>query len=238
MVQETVALLKAHWILVLLSTVIAHLVYNYTKGELWRIPGPWLRGVSSLPRILSVYNNNSHDEDIKLHRKYGNIVRLAPNLLSIADPTEINQLYGIGMKFYKSRFYNLSTTYDDEGLVPDTKLHRQAGEPIKMPSVLKDYAMDAVLAVTFRRDFNYIEKCDVLKMYDILETVADYMAIFGQIPWIHKFLLGRPFIARLMFGTGGGDKEMMQLAMSQIESAKQNSSEGGPLTFLQRLLLN
>ena len=120
MVQETVALLKAHWILVLLSTVIAHLVYNYTKGELWRIPGPWLRGVSSLPRILSVYNNNSHDEDIKLHRKYGNIVRLAPNLLSIADPTEINQLYGIGMKFYKSRFYNLSTTYDDEGLVPDT----------------------------------------------------------------------------------------------------------------------
>ncbi|KAL2698198.1 hypothetical protein AAEP93_010908 [Penicillium crustosum] len=288
MIQETVALLKAHWVLVLLLAVITHLVYNYAKGGLWRIPGPWLRGVSSLPRILSVYNNKSHDEDIQLHRKYGNIVRLAPNLLSIADPAEINQIYGIGTKFYKSRFYNLSTTYDDEGLVPDTnasnaystnglvqmeswinpvterlvsKLHRQAGEPIEMSSVLKDYAMDAVFAVTFGRDFNYIEKGDILKMYSILETVADYMAVvslsplfaplspqvlqlwpdlqqFGQIPWIHKFLLGRPIIAKLMFGSGGGDKEMMQLAVSQIESAKQNSSEGGPLTFLQRLLLN
>lgn len=89
MTQETVARLKAHWTLVLLSTVI-------------------------------VYNNKSHDEDIQLHRKYGNIVRLAPNPLSIADPAEINQIYGIGTRFYKSRFYNLSTTYDDEGLVPDT----------------------------------------------------------------------------------------------------------------------
>lgn len=31
---------------------------------------------------------------------------------------------------------------------------------------------------------------------------------------------------------------MMQLAVSQIESAKQNLSKGGPLAFLQRLLLN
>lgn len=41
-----------------------------------------------------------------------------------------------------------------------------------------------------------------------------------------------------MFGEGGGDKEMFQLAMSEIQSAKQNPSEDGPLTFLQRLLLN
>lgn len=58
-----------------------------------------------------------------------------------------------------------------------------------MPSVLKDYAMDAVLAVTFRRDFNYIEKCDVLKMYDILETVADYMAIVSPSPLCTHFAL-------------------------------------------------
>lgn len=31
---------------------------------------------------------------------------------------------------------------------------------------------------------------------------------------------------------------MMQLAVSQIESAKQNLSKGGPLAFLQRFLLN
>lgn len=149
---------------------------------------------------------------------------------------------------------NASNAYSTNGLVqmeswidPVTerllsKLQRQAGKPIEMSSVLKDYAMDAIFAVTFGRDFNYIEKGDVLKMYGILENLADYMAIvshrilctrspqglrlwpdlqqFGQIPWIHKFLLGGPFIARLMFGTSSGDKEIMQLAMCQIKSAK------------------
>ncbi|KAJ5210101.1 Cytochrome P450 [Penicillium cf. griseofulvum] len=137
-----------------------------------------------------------------------------PNVLSIADPAEINQIYGIGREFYKTRA---------DGVM-DRPGDRVTAEQIAL----------------------------------ILETVADYMAIsslhpfrpksygsdlanlqqFGQTPWIHKFLLGRRFIARLMLGTSGGNKEMMQLALSQIESAKQNSSEGGPLTFVQRLLLN
>lgn len=120
MIHETLSLLKGHWVLVLLLAIIAHLVLNYVKRRLWGVPGPWLRRVSSLPRIISVYNNKSHDEDIQLHRKYGKIVRLAPNLLSIADPAEINQIYGIGTNFYKSHFYNLSSAYDDEGLIPDT----------------------------------------------------------------------------------------------------------------------
>ncbi|KAK7424579.1 hypothetical protein QQZ08_008589 [Neonectria magnoliae] len=279
MIQETLTFLQAHWALVTFSAVVTYLFSNYLQRGLWRVPGPWVRGISSIPRILSVYNNKSHDEDIKLHRKYGKVVRLAPNLLSIADPAEINQIYGIGTKFYKSQFYSLSTAYDEEGLVPDTfvltdkalhtrmkrnasnaystnglvqmeswidpvterllnKFHLQAGKPIDIAGILKDYAMDAVFAVTFGRDFNYIEKGDVLKMYGILETVSDYMAIFGQIPWIHKFLLGQPFVAGLVFGEGGGEKEMLQLAMSEIESAKKQQSEDGPLTFLQRLLLN
>lgn len=41
-----------------------------------------------------------------------------------------------------------------------------------------------------------------------------------------------------MFGEGGGDKEMFDLATSEIEAAKRNPSEDGPLTMLQRLLLN
>lgn len=61
------------------------------------------------------------------------------------------------------------------------KLHRQAGEPIDMSSVTKDYAMDAIFAVTFGRDFDFIEKGDVLKMYGILETVTDYMAIVSPV---------------------------------------------------------
>jgi hypothetical protein len=57
------------------------------------------------------------------------------------------------------------------------KLRRQAGQPVDIACLLKDYAMDAVFAVTFGRDFNYVEEGDVLKMYGVLETVSDYMAV-------------------------------------------------------------
>lgn len=139
MIQETLSFPKGHWVLVLLSAIIAHLVHNYVKRGLWRVPGPWLRGISSLPRILSVYNSNSHDGDIQLHRRYGKIVRLAPNLLSIADPAEINQIYGIGTSFYKSPFYNLSSAYDDEGLVPDTFV---LTDKVKAPFVYLEICTD------------------------------------------------------------------------------------------------
>lgn len=119
MIQETVTFLRHHWVLMLVSAAVTYLTSNFLNRGLWRIPGPRLRGISSIPRILSVYSNKSHDEDIRLHRKYGKIVRLAPNLLSVADPAEINQIYGIGTRFYKSRFYDLSTAHDEEGLVPD-----------------------------------------------------------------------------------------------------------------------
>lgn len=46
--------------------------------------------------------------------------------------------------------------------------------------VMKDYAMDAVFALTFGRDFNYLESGDVLGMHDVLDKGTDYMAIVGS----------------------------------------------------------
>lgn len=89
---------------------------------------------------------------------------------------------------------NASNAYSTNGLVqmeswidPVTerllnKLRLQVGKPVDISGALKDYAMDAVFAVTFGRDFNYIEKGDVLNMYGVLETVSDYMAIVSAQP--------------------------------------------------------
>jgi hypothetical protein len=54
-----------------------------------------------------------------LHRKYGPLVRIAPNTVSVSNPGAINTIYGIGTKFSKSPFYNLAHTYDEQGLIPD-----------------------------------------------------------------------------------------------------------------------
>lgn len=42
------------------------------------------------------------------------------------------------------------------------KLEARAGQPPDMLDLRKDHAMDVVFAVTFGRDFNYIEQGDVL----------------------------------------------------------------------------
>lgn len=92
---------------------------NYLQRRLYKVPGPFLRRISSLPRIWSIYKGRSHDDDIALHHMYGPLVRVAPNTVSISDPGAVNTIYGIGTKFTKSPFYSLARTHDDEGLIPD-----------------------------------------------------------------------------------------------------------------------
>lgn len=44
---------------------------------------------------------------IALHDKYGNLVRTAPNEVSVADLSAIKHIYGAGTKFRKSDWYSV-----------------------------------------------------------------------------------------------------------------------------------
>lgn len=46
--------------------------------------------------------------------------------------------------------------------------------------ILKNYAMDTIFAITFGKDFNYLEKGDHLALYYVLDVFTDYMAIVSQ----------------------------------------------------------
>lgn len=110
--------LRDNWAIVLIVLTCGWLLSNRYKRRLDRVHGPTLRGLWTLPRVWSVYNGFSHEDDLALHRKYGKIVRVAPNLLSVSDPNEINPIYGAGTKFRKSTFYSLAEAYDEDGIVP------------------------------------------------------------------------------------------------------------------------
>lgn len=94
-------------------------VTQYFSRNLHHIPGPLLNGCSPIPRILSVWSGKSQLHDLSLHRKYGHLVRMAPNSISVSDPDEIDQIYGVSSKFFKSRFFDPVRFHDDEGLIPD-----------------------------------------------------------------------------------------------------------------------
>ncbi|KAK7431026.1 hypothetical protein QQZ08_002556 [Neonectria magnoliae] len=117
--SSLLAFAQTYWLYAIPFLCVTYLLSNRYQKGLYRVPGPWQNSISTLPRMWSVYKGQHHVDDLRLHARYGKIVRLAPNLVSVADTREINQLYGITTKFIKSPFYDLSAVHDEDGLVPD-----------------------------------------------------------------------------------------------------------------------
>lgn len=218
--STVVSLIRRNWLVCIIGIITIYLLKNYFHKGLYKVPGPFLRRVSVIPRLIDVFNGRSHKTDIALHKKYGKIVRLSPNQLSISDTNEINAIYGVGTNFYKSGFYSLAAASDEEGLLPDTfvltdralhtRMKRNAAnayslnglvqmescfEPvterllqlldknvedastIDLGNILQNYTMDAIFQITYGRDFNYLEKGDVLGLSKIIIMMMNYMAI-------------------------------------------------------------
>lgn len=217
---HVVRTLREHWYVVLPAALLVYFLFQRYRHGLNRIPGPLIRSISPIPRLVSAFKGRSHEDDIRLHQKYGQIVRIAPNSFSISDPAEINQLYGLGTKFLKSPFYELSEAHDEEGLIPDTfilndkelhsRMKRNAAnaysmnglvqmEPLIEPvterlikklqvyaesekvvdigDIIANYTMDAVFALTFANDFDYMSRGDVLGIHKVMKVASWYMAV-------------------------------------------------------------
>jgi hypothetical protein len=80
-------------------------LYQSLTSSLRNIPGPWQTRFTKLWFFERVRKGQFEHENIALHRKYGKIVRIAPDHYSIDDPDAIKQVYGIGTKFAKSEWY-------------------------------------------------------------------------------------------------------------------------------------
>ncbi|CAO2650872.1 Nn.00g091690.m01.CDS01 [Neocucurbitaria sp. VM-36] len=91
------------------------------------IPGPLLARFTRLWYLRRVRLGQFHDDNVTLHRKYGSVVRIAPNQYSIDDPEAIRPIYGHGTKFTKSDWYRPSGNPDprinDLFSAQDTVLH-------------------------------------------------------------------------------------------------------------------
>ncbi len=85
----------------LTAILFIYFVSNRYRYGISHIPGPFLASVTDIWRLVQVAKGGPQKVDLELHRKYGNLVRLAPNLISVSDPEEIPTLYGISSKFKK-----------------------------------------------------------------------------------------------------------------------------------------
>ena len=82
------------WMIVaLVFAYVCNVLYQAYATPLRDIPGPWLAKFTRFWLFKAVAGRSFHLVNIDLHRKYGPIVRIAPNEYSIDDPDAAQILY-------------------------------------------------------------------------------------------------------------------------------------------------
>lgn len=76
-----------------------YLLKVYTR--LYQIPGPFFAAFSNIPRTYWVWTKKAHKKHIALHEKYGDLVRIGPDVVSVGGPREISRIYGFDDNFSK-----------------------------------------------------------------------------------------------------------------------------------------
>jgi cytochrome P450 len=105
--------------ILLTSTFIAlvsHVYYERYLHPLSKIPGPFFASISRLYLVYNSLKLQRNKLEITLHQKYGPIVRISPNEISVSDPKCIKQIYGAAHPFLKSRWYEPIESKDPEGM--------------------------------------------------------------------------------------------------------------------------
>ena len=119
-----------------LVTVIVCVVFlrsSYFNRGLNRFSGPWLAKFSQVWLFLDTKRGQHHKTIVKLHEKYGDIVRTGPNVLSLADPADIKVVYGFAKRLNKSQFYAPFTPHGVKSNVfseLDDRVHEAIRKPL------------------------------------------------------------------------------------------------------------
>lgn len=91
------------WTLPILGifAVAARLVYNKYGYGISSVPGPFLAAWTDLWRFFIAWGRHAEQTHVRLHEKYGPLVRLGPNSVSISDPGAVKVIYGLTSGYVK-----------------------------------------------------------------------------------------------------------------------------------------
>jgi hypothetical protein len=81
--------------LTVVLVTIAYLLRPALAPGLRSLPGPFLAKFTNAWRLYKVFRGDFEKTTIKMHKQYGDVVRIGPNIVSIADPGAIESIYGL-----------------------------------------------------------------------------------------------------------------------------------------------
>jgi hypothetical protein len=83
------------------SLLVLYFIVDFIRDPLRDIPGPLLARFTRLWYFIEIYKGSFEVTNVKLHKKYGPIVRIAPHEYSIDDVDAAKTIYGHGNAFVK-----------------------------------------------------------------------------------------------------------------------------------------
>lgn len=118
--------LKNYWHLVIPLLITLHYLRRRYMSPLRKYPGPFIASVSRVWKTISTASGHTHLDFIELHKRYGPIVRIAPNELSLASPEAARQLLSAGKGFHKTDFYGVFPPPENPDIFTETREHVHA----------------------------------------------------------------------------------------------------------------
>ncbi|KAK7685066.1 hypothetical protein QCA50_011903 [Cerrena zonata] len=115
--------------MVTLGTGLVALVLNAVlyRSSPWhplsQHPGPFWNRITEIPLALSAYRRDRFLYVRDLHERYGKIVRIAPNAISINSSAAVNPIYGSSQCFNKSDAYDLHMKGDGLFFIKEREWH-------------------------------------------------------------------------------------------------------------------
>ncbi|KAK1952053.1 benzoate 4-monooxygenase cytochrome P450 [Colletotrichum sublineola] len=118
-----------------------HVLRTRYVSPLCQYPGPFLASVTRLWKIISTASRRTHLDHIALHRKYGPVVRIAPNEVSIASPEAARYILSAGKRFHKTAFYTVFSPPGNPSIFTeiDEEAHARKRRVVNIP-----YSMAAI----------------------------------------------------------------------------------------------
>ena len=210
-VRTTFDIARGNLVILSLCTtliVLAYLVATYTR--LSHVPGPFLAAFTNIVRLRWVLTRKAQYIHIDLHRKYGPLVRIGPNTVSVGDPAEIQQIYGLTGSYVKSDFYPVLQPHAQGAAMPglfntqDENLHRIMKRPIagiySMSNLVSfEPYVDSTMSVFFNElDRRFAQTGDVCDLGVWLQRFA--FDVIGEITFSRRlgFLEGAQDVDGIM----------------------------------------
>ncbi|EXJ74852.1 uncharacterized protein A1O5_01548 [Cladophialophora psammophila CBS 110553] len=131
--------------LIFLCAAGVFVIQQRFRSGLRSIPGPFFASFTDLWRLLAVYNGRFELVSQALHDKYGDLVRVGPNCVSVGDPREIRQIY-VTERAQQSDYYRVAQPLVNGRpvaslfMITDEDQHKTAKRPIAHA-----YAMTSLL---------------------------------------------------------------------------------------------